>query len=118
MCVNLDLAAFYPAVKQRGVSLTVGIVYIISRLANEIPELRCRVRSGEVVEHEVVHPIHLSPADSIPRFAWGKIFEEGGARKIPLSAQAHHALLDGLHMGRFFEKVQDLLNAPGYLSEK
>ena len=59
-----------------------------------------------------MHPLHLSPADSVPRFAWGKIFQEGDALKMPLNAQAHHALMDGIHMGRFYEKVQECLHNP------
>ena len=54
------------------------------------------------------HPMNLKAADSIPRFAWGKIFAEGGRWKLPLGAQAHHALVDGLHMSRFFEGVEAL----------
>jgi chloramphenicol O-acetyltransferase type A len=35
--------------------------------------------------------------------------------KMPLSVQAHHALMDGLHMGRFYAKVQDYLHQPGFV---
>jgi chloramphenicol O-acetyltransferase type A len=59
-----------------------------------------------------VHPIDLNPADSVPRFAWGKFFDEGDALKMPLSVQGHHALVDGIHIGRFYEKVQDYLHHP------
>jgi len=58
------------------------------------------------------HPMRLHPTDSIPRFAWGKYFEEGGLLKMPLSVQGHHALMDGLHMGRFYAEVQDYLHRP------
>jgi len=58
------------------------------------------------------HPIPRHPPDSVPRFAWGKRFEEGGVLKMPLSVHAHHALIDGLHMGRFYEHVQELLSHP------
>jgi hypothetical protein len=53
-----------------------------------------------------------APNHSIPRFAWGKYFREGGALKMPLSMQAHHGLVDGLHFGRFYELVQALLDDP------
>jgi chloramphenicol O-acetyltransferase type A len=58
------------------------------------------------------HPMHLHPADSVPRFAWGRFFPDGGSLKMPLDVQGHHALMDGLHMGRFFEEVQDYLYHP------
>jgi len=54
----------------------------------------------------------LHPADSIPRFAWGKFFPEGQALKIPLSVQGHHALMDGIHMAKFYEKVEGYLADP------
>jgi chloramphenicol O-acetyltransferase type A len=60
-----------------------------------------------------MHPLHLDPADSIPRFAWGKLFEEGERLKMPLSVQGHHALMDGYHMGRFYSELQDYLDQPG-----
>jgi chloramphenicol O-acetyltransferase type A len=56
MSANVDVTAFYSAVKQRGVSFTVATMYVLARAANEIPEFRYRIRGGEPVEHEVVHP--------------------------------------------------------------
>ena len=180
MCANLDLTAFYPFVKQRGISFTVAIMYILARGANAIPEFRYRIRDGEVIEHEIVHPsvtiltdddlftfcpvkytddfslfaargteqirymkenptlekelpeldtllfmtaipwvsftsfMHPLnfPVDSVPRFAWGKFFEEGESLKMPLNVQAHHAVMDGIHMGRYYEEVQEYLQKP------
>ena len=60
-----------------------------------------------------MHPMQLHPADSVPRFAWGKLFEEGEFLKMPLSVQGHHALMDGIHMARFYAEVQDYLHHPG-----
>ena len=61
-----------------------------------------------------MHPLTL-PADSVPRFAWGKFFNEENSLKMPLSVQAHHALMDGLHMGRYFEIVQEYFKQPEYV---
>jgi len=60
----------------------------------------------------VMHPLNLSPPDSVPRFTWGKIFDEGQRVKMPLSVQAHHALLDGIHLGRYYSRVQEYLDHP------
>jgi chloramphenicol O-acetyltransferase type A len=57
----------------------------------------------------------MHPADSVPRFAWGRIFEEHGRMRLPLSVQVNHALMDGLHVGRFFKHVQDLADEPELL---
>lgn len=58
------------------------------------------------------HPMPSHAADSIPRFAWGKYFEEGGILKMPVAVQGHHAVMDGIHMGRFYEQLQDDLRHP------
>jgi chloramphenicol O-acetyltransferase type A len=56
LCANVDITSFRPFVKQCGISFTVAVVYVLARVANEIPEFRYRIRSGNVVEHEVCHP--------------------------------------------------------------
>jgi len=180
MCANIDLTAFYPFIKQHGISFTVAVVYLLTRVANAIPEFRYRIRPGMVVEHEVVHPsttiliegdlftfctfdyvehfptfarrgleqiayvkahptlenvpgkddllfmtaipwvsftsfmhpLNLHPVDSIPRFAWGKTFEEGKYLKMPLSVQGHHAVMDGVHVGKFYGELQGYLDRP------
>jgi chloramphenicol O-acetyltransferase type A len=58
------------------------------------------------------HPTHLHPADSVPRMAWGKRFDDAGRLKMPLSVQGHHAMMDGLHMGQYFDSVQAYLDDP------
>ncbi len=58
------------------------------------------------------HAMHYHPADSVPRIAWGKYYEEGGKTWMPLSVQAHHGLVDGRHMGEYFEKIQAFLSLP------
>lgn len=60
----------------------------------------------------IMHPLKLNPADSVPRFSWGKYFEDGKDLKMPLSVQAHHAVMDGVHVGRFYTEVQAYLNEP------
>lgn len=183
MCTNVDLTAFHPVVIQHGISFTVAIVYVLARAANAIPEFRYRIRAGEVIEHEVVHPsvtilveedlfsfctigyveefsefaartteriayvkehpivedepgqddllymtsipwvsftsfmhpIHFNPVDSTPLFAWGKFFKESEILKMPLSVQGHHGLMDGIHMGKFYAKVQEDLCHPDFI---
>jgi chloramphenicol O-acetyltransferase type A len=57
-----------------------------------------------------MHPINMHPCDSIPRFAWGKYYKEGERIRMPLSVQAHHAVMDGIHMAKFYEKIQGYLD--------
>lgn len=65
-----------------------------------------------------MHPLKLMPGDSVPRFAWGKFREEGSKIVMPLSVQGHHALMDGLHVGLFYEEFQRLLDHPDELVDR
>ncbi len=54
----------------------------------------------------MMHPVPLSPPDSVPRIAWGCFRTEGERMPMPLSLHAHHGLVDGIHAARFYEQVQ------------
>jgi chloramphenicol O-acetyltransferase type A len=45
----------------------------------------------------------------VPRIAWGRFEEREGKLVMPLNVQAHHALIDGVHLAKFFRKVEDLI---------
>jgi chloramphenicol O-acetyltransferase type A len=59
----------------------------------------------------------MHPVDSVPRIAWGKYFAKDNRLEMPLSAQVHHALMDGIHVGRYFALVQEHLDQPESLLE-
>jgi chloramphenicol O-acetyltransferase type A len=59
-----------------------------------------------------MHPIHLHPPDSVPRFAWGKFFVDGPCLKMPLGVQANHALMGGIHVGKLYAQVQEYFQNP------
>lgn len=44
--------------------------------------------------------------NATPLFDWGKYFEKDGKIYIPISVQAHHSFVDGLHIGQFVEQLQ------------
>ncbi|TLN23440.1 chloramphenicol acetyltransferase, partial [bacterium] len=56
LCAEVEISAFQPAVRARGLSFTIATAYVLARAANETPEFRLRIRGAQVVEHEVVHP--------------------------------------------------------------
>lgn len=56
------------------------------------------------------HTINLSKDDSVPRISWGKYYRQGDRVLLPYSVQVNHALVDGVHVGRYVEKLQDFLN--------
>ena len=60
----------------------------------------------------VSHPRHYARRDSIPKVTVGKYDMRGQKRMIPVSVHVHHAVADGLHVGQFFETLQELLMIP------
>ena len=50
--------------------------------------------------------------ESVPRFAFGKFVKENARTWLPMSVEVHHALMDGLHVGHFFERLEELLAKP------
>ena len=57
------------------------------------------------------HPFSLDEIDSVPRIAWGKLVELDGRWRCPVNIVAHHALVDGSHIGRFFTGLEARLEA-------
>lgn len=178
--VEVDLSVFFPAIKKRGYPVAAALMYVLTKAALPIPELRTRIRGDEVVEHEIIHPsvtvlaeddlftfftvefqdkmddfmseyyrmkemilrnpsledvplkddllfmtalpwfsftgimhpVHKDPVDSIPRIAWGKITTVEGAVKMPVSFHAHHGLMDGVHLAKYLDHLQGLLENP------
>lgn len=45
-----------------------------------------------------------------PVVSWGKYEQESGKLMMPLTMNIHHAVVDGFHLSRFFNEVQDLIN--------
>lgn len=46
------------------------------------------------------------PMDSNPRLTFGKYFRREGRLLIPVALLCHHALVDGIHIGKFYEALQ------------
>ena len=44
--------------------------------------------------------------DSVPRIVMGKYKKNHNELAMPVSVEVHHALVDGLHVGQYFEKLQ------------
>ncbi|MFK8102937.1 MAG: CatA-like O-acetyltransferase [Saprospiraceae bacterium] len=184
ICANVEIQHLLAFIKKEKLSFTPTLVYLVTRVANELPRFRQRIRATEVVEHELVHPsftvatadeevfsfctvdytrsfhpfqkraraemeamrtapsmadesgrddylflsaipwisftgvqhaMHYHPGDSVPRIVWGKYFVAQDLIKMPLSVQAHHAVVDGVHIGRYFQKFQKYAHEPHLL---
>ncbi len=55
------------------------------------------------------HAGSFSSNDSFPKISFGKLTDENNRKVMPVSVHAHHALMDGYHLGLFFSKFQELL---------
>ena len=52
----------------------------------------------------------LDRDDAIPRITWGRYVEENGRETLGLSIEVNHRLIDGVHLGRFYESLQKKIN--------
>ena len=44
--------------------------------------------------------------DSVPQLSFGKLMIENNKKMMPVAVNVNHALVDGFHLGQFFEKFQ------------
>jgi chloramphenicol O-acetyltransferase type A len=66
----------------------------------------------------VMHPMHYHPVDSVPRVAWGRYEKKEDKVIMPVALQAHHAVVDGVHMGRFFQLLEKKMQHPRLFFEE
>lgn len=57
----------------------------------------------------LVQPTPTS-ADSNPRITWGRYFEQNGKMLMPVSVLCNHALVDGVHISKFYSQLTDSIN--------
>ncbi|MFY7669594.1 CatA-like O-acetyltransferase [Tenacibaculum sp. MEBiC06402] len=55
-------------------------------------------------------PVSGNSDDSVPQLAFGKVIEENEQMIMPVAVNVNHALVDGYHVGQFFEKFQNELD--------
>lgn len=58
------------------------------------------------------HARNWRTEDSVPKIAFGKFVMENERTLLPISVEVHHALMDGLHVGRFFIGLEKALLKP------
>jgi chloramphenicol O-acetyltransferase type A len=50
--------------------------------------------------------------ESIPRIVFGKFTKQNERLMLPISVEVHHALMDGIHVGRFLTRLEEVLAKP------
>lgn len=57
----------------------------------------------------IQHPMARFGDCSIPNIAVGRFRHEGGRVDFPIAVQAHHGLVDGIHIARFIARLEEVL---------
>lgn len=81
--------------------------YFTGPLANDV--FQCSPMPWITYKH-VSHTISGKKDNATPIFVWGKYYEENGRIFMPLSVQAHHSFVDGIHIGKFVDVLQGYLD--------
>jgi chloramphenicol O-acetyltransferase type A len=58
------------------------------------------------------HARNWGREDSVPKIAFGKFTREDQRMLLPISVEVHHALMDGLHVGRYLTQLEEALLNP------
>ncbi|HSV50363.1 MAG TPA: CatA-like O-acetyltransferase, partial [Candidatus Acidoferrales bacterium] len=56
------------------------------------------------------HEKSIRCGESIPKLAFGKFFESGDKKLLPVSINVNHGLVDAYHVGKYLEFFQEGLN--------
>lgn len=56
------------------------------------------------------HPRNWDGRDSVPKITFGKLRQHEAQLLMPVGVHAHHGLMDGYHVGLFFDMFQQLIN--------
>lgn len=95
-----DLIEYVTLAKQTAESQT---AYFTGPLGNDV--FQCSPMPWVSYTH-ISHTNSGKKDNATPLFDWGKYFERDGRIFIPISIQAHHSFVDGVHIGQFVEKLQ------------
>jgi chloramphenicol O-acetyltransferase type A len=87
----------------------------------EPPPLDARADRDDLIYHSVIpwvsftsisHARDSRRQNGIPKVSFGKCRDVGGRMMMPVSVEVHHALMDGLHVGRYFERLESYFSDP------
>lgn len=54
----------------------------------------------------ILHPTNLVKTESVPKITFGKFYIREGKKHLPISIEAHHGLVDGVHIAKYLEEFQ------------
>ena len=93
----------------------------LKRLRSEPLDLRPEDDRDDLIHYSVLpwlaftsfsHARNREGRQSVPKIMLGRYFRREGRVEMPVSVEVHHALMDGLHVGQYFELLEADLAAP------
>ncbi len=93
----------------------------LERIANKEKSLDPADERDDLIHYSMIpwisftsfsHARQPQKGDSVPKIVFGKYARQNDLIKMPVSVEVHHSLMDGIHVGKFFELFQVYLNAP------
>ena len=94
---------------------------VLTRFRSGAPRLNPEDNRDDLIHYSVLpwvsftsfsHARRFKTGDTVPKMVFGKFYERDRRWLMPVSVEVHHGLMDGLHVGRFFEAFQADLADP------
>ncbi|MCB5873811.1 chloramphenicol acetyltransferase [Blautia producta] len=80
--------------------------YFTGSLGNDV--FQCSPMPWVTYTH-ISHTNSGKKDNATPLFDWGKYYEKDGRWIMPVSVQAHHSFVDGIHIGEFVDALEKYL---------
>lgn len=96
-----------------------GATSVLERVRAEMGPLEARPERDDMIHYSIIpwvaftsfsHARRWGTDDSVPKVVFGRHHREDDIDRMPVSIEVHHALVDGLHVGRFFDRFQHYLD--------
>lgn len=81
--------------------------YFTGPLGNDV--FQCSPMPWVTYTH-ISHTNSGNKDNATPLFDWGKYYEKNGRIVMPISVQAHHSFVDGIHIGKFADELQKYMD--------
>lgn len=81
--------------------------YFTGPLGNDV--FQCSPMPWVTYTH-ISHTNSGKKENATPLFDWGRYQERDGRIVMPVSVQAHHSFVDGIHIGKFVEELQQYMD--------
>ncbi len=56
------------------------------------------------------HATRFDKTQTVPRIVFGKFFDDQNLKKMPVSVEVNHTIMDGIHVGKYFDLFQQKIN--------